>query len=325
MKFAKGDKICKLYDSHCFHEACLEKTLVRETYDDPWQDEEMVHASWADPLRQEAKRCGLAGTEGGDCEDQGAMLAETEDGDREQPDSVQLSKHCREYAAYPIQTKLKDGRPSIIIDPGSVGNLCGDRWAKEVATMAKANGRKPTHQLRERALQVSGVGNGSQQCHYDCRLPVAIRPEGGKVLQHAVLDIPAVENSDLPGLMGLSALKRNRAILDVNSLTLYFCGKDQYDLKDALPANTDKYQLETAPSGHLVLPCCEYKAGSSSRDYSLTLMAKSALPSTTAGQKRQVMWRRRSLLRPVAVHLLSGRWRSRFLRRLRTSQLTLHG
>ena len=152
--------------------------------------------------------------------------------------------------------------------------------------MAKANGRRPAHQRRDRALQVSGVGNGSQQCHYDCKLPVAIRPMGGSVLQHAVLEVPAVENSDLPGLMGLSALKKNRAVLDFNSLTLYFCGKDNYDLGAALPANTDKYQLETAPSGHLVLPCCEYKAGNTSRDYSLTLMAKSALPSSTAGEKQ---------------------------------------
>ena len=106
------------------------------------------------------------------------------------------------------------------------------------------------------------------------------------MLQHAMLEVPAVDNSDLPGLMGLSALKKNRAVLDFNSLTLYFCGKDHYDLGAALPANTDKYQLETAPSGHLVLPCCEYKTGNMSRDYSLTLMAKSALPSSTAGKKQ---------------------------------------
>ena len=146
--------------------------------------------------------------------------------------------------------------------------------------MAKANGRKPARQRRERALQVSGVGNGSQQCHYDCQLPVAIRPEGKRELQHATLELPAVTDSDLPGLMGLSALRKNRAILDFNTLTLYFCGKDNYDLKGALPAKTDKYKLETAPSGHLVLPCCEYKAGTNSEDYSMTLMARTALPST---------------------------------------------
>jgi hypothetical protein len=29
-----------------------------------------------------------------------------------------------------IQTQLPDGRKSLLIDPGSVGNLCGDKWAK---------------------------------------------------------------------------------------------------------------------------------------------------------------------------------------------------
>ena len=117
-------------------------------------------------------------------------LAETGIGEGETPERIQLSSHAREYAAYPIQTRLKDGRPSVIIDPGSVGNLCGDKWAKEVALMAKANGHKPAYQRRERALQVSGVGNGSQQCHYDCQLPVAIRPEGKRELQHALLEVP---------------------------------------------------------------------------------------------------------------------------------------
>ena len=193
--------------------------------------------------------------------------------------------HVRDYAAFPIQTRLQHGRPSIIIDPGSVGNLCGDRWAKEVALMAKANGRHPTHHLRERALQVSGVGNGSQKCHYDCDLPVAIRPVGQGKLQNGVLKVPAVEDSDLPGLMGLTALKKNKAILDFNTLTLYFCSDTQYSLEKSLPKGTDQYQLETAPSGHLVLPCCEYKVGSDNQDYSLTLMTESTQPSTTAVQQ----------------------------------------
>ena len=67
----------------------------------------------------------------------------------------------RDFSAYPIQTRLEDWRPSIIIDPGSVGNLCGDRWAKEIAMLAMSNGRNPVHRKRERALQVSGVGYAS--------------------------------------------------------------------------------------------------------------------------------------------------------------------
>eukprot|EP00974_Lingulodinium_polyedra_P052858 5081465-Lingulodinium_polyedra.AAC.1 len=74
-----------------------------------------------------------------------------------------------------INTRLADGRPSIIIDPGSVGNLCGNKWAKEVATAARKNGRRPSYMRRPRPSSVSGMGSGSQECHYDCTLPVAMK------------------------------------------------------------------------------------------------------------------------------------------------------
>ena len=85
--------------------------------------------------------------------------------------------------------------------------------------------------------------------------------------------------------MGLTALRKNRAILDFNTLTLYFCGEEGYDLNEVLPAETGRYKLEKAPSGHLVLPCCEYKAGTTNQEYSMTLMAKTALPSTIVEKK----------------------------------------
>eukprot|EP00974_Lingulodinium_polyedra_P066339 6420265-Lingulodinium_polyedra.AAC.1 len=66
-----------------------------------------------------------------------------------------------------INTRLADGRSSTIIDPGSVGNLRGDSWAKEVAKVAHQNGHRPSYARRLRPLAVSGVGNGSQECHYD--------------------------------------------------------------------------------------------------------------------------------------------------------------
>ena len=48
-----------------------------------------------------------------------------------------------------IHTQLPDGRPSILVDPGSVGNLCGDKWARSVAKAAHQNGMKPTYEKRE--------------------------------------------------------------------------------------------------------------------------------------------------------------------------------
>ena len=186
---------------------------------------------------------------------------------------------------YPIQTTLSDGRPSIIVDPGSVGNLCGDKWAKHVAMLAKKNGHRPSYNERPRPLEVCGVGNGSQSCHYDCTLPVAIQPENTSDTNIGDLRVPAVANSDLPGLLGLTALKKNRAVLDFTTLKLYFCGPNDYELEKGLPEGTDVYQLETAPSGHIVLPCCEYQKASTSSEHTLTLLSRDKRSSQGRGDR----------------------------------------
>ena len=186
-------------------------------------------------------------------------------------------------SSYPIKARLTDGRPSIIIDPGSVGNLCGDKWAKEVAILAHKNGHMPKHEKRHRPLEVCGVGNGSQQCHYDCSLPVAFRQDSGN--QQTVvgnLFSPAVADSELPGLLGLTALRKNRAVLDFTTLKLYFCGPADYDVANSLPEGTDIFQLELAPSGHIVLPCCEYEPASTSSQHTLTLLTRSSRSNSSS-------------------------------------------
>ena len=183
-------------------------------------------------------------------------------------------------SAYHIQTQLPDGRPAILVDPGSVGNLCGSRWAEKVALTAKRAGLKPKFQRRETPLTVSGVGNGSQSCRYDCALPVSLRlADQPDKASTGTLTIPSISNSDLPGLLGLQSLRKNRAVLDFNTLCLYFCGPGDSEMEKSLPPGTDKFQLELAPSGHLVLPCCEYGGSSSTTasDYSLTLVTKTSL------------------------------------------------
>ena len=103
---------------------------------------------------------------------------------------------------------------------------------------------------------MSGVGNGSQRCQYNCKLPIALTHQDG--VRSGTLNVPTVSNSELPGLLGLTAMKNNRAILDCNTNKLYFLGPGDYDLDKMMPPGTDAYQLEVAPSGHLVLPCCTY-------------------------------------------------------------------
>jgi hypothetical protein len=50
--------------------------------------------------------------------------------------------------SYHAVARLKSNKPALLIDPGSVHNLCGDRWAKEVATHAKRNGKEPGYERR---------------------------------------------------------------------------------------------------------------------------------------------------------------------------------
>ena len=175
---------------------------------------------------------------------------------------------------YHALTRLADGRPALLVDPGSVGNLCGESWARSVAEAAKKVGKMPTYTKRSRVLNVQGVGNGSQSCEHDMALPISMRTvEGDKVMSGKFVT-PAIPGSDVPGLLGLTALTTNRAILDCNTRQLHFCGPGDYDLTKLLPPGTDSLQLEIAPSGHLVLPCCEYDGAASSSTPAVSLLAR---------------------------------------------------
>ena len=92
-------------------------------------------------------------------------------------------------------------------------------------------------------------------------------------LVKGVFSTPAVANSDLPGLRGLTALRDNRAVLDFTTLKLYFFGPGDVRMSEAIPPGTDVFQLEVAPSGHIVLPCCEY-GNQEQAKHSLTLLAR---------------------------------------------------
>ena len=64
-------------------------------------------------------------------------------------------------------------------------------------------------------------------------------------------------DSHLPALLGLKALRENGAILNTQDLTLAFCGKEKPKIE--YPSGTEIFQLECAPSGHLMLPCSDYQ------------------------------------------------------------------
>ena len=144
--------------------------------------------------------------------------------------------------------------------------MCGDRWAKIVAQAAARSGKNPKYEKRNKPLNVSGVGHGSQSAPYDCTLPISLKQLDTETVSSGTVTTPAVGKSDPPGLLGLTALRKNKAIIDFSTLKMYFTGPGNYDLSRALPPGTDRFQCELAPSGHMVIPCCEYGGSAQQRD-----------------------------------------------------------
>ena len=68
----------------------------------------------------------------------------------------------------------------------------------------------------------------------------------------------ALKDSNTPGLLGLNSMRSNHAVLDTHTNILHFLPDNKWSLLEALPNGTKSLPLEPAPSGHLVLPCCEY-------------------------------------------------------------------
>jgi len=160
--------------------------------------------------------------------------------------------------SFHTETRLQDGTQGILIDPGSIGNLAGDSWVVECCTAGRANGRYSKQVKRDRPLRVSGVGEGSQEAKYNVIVPVCMKRADGSVCS-GTFETPAVKNSPLPSLLGLASLTNRRAVLDLQKKMLYFLGPGDYTLADAMPPGTESFELRSAPSGHLLLPCSHFK------------------------------------------------------------------
>jgi len=162
------------------------------------------------------------------------------------------------HASFHTETRPRGKVKGALVDPGSIGNLGGDAWSRELGIDAQANGRNIDHKPRDRPLNVSGVGNGSQSCTHNAILPIALEQMNGQC-SGGTFELPVVPNSQIPGLIGLASLIDKRGLLDMVNKRLYFLGEGDFDLPAALPPGTECYQLETAPSGHLILPMNNYE------------------------------------------------------------------
>jgi hypothetical protein len=173
-------------------------------------------------------------------------------------DALRNNNNTSETQCLHSETRPADGGQGLLLDIGSIGNLGGDEWSVDVATEAMKNGRTPTQVKRDRPLRVSGVGQGSETATHNVGLPMCFKKLSGE-FRSGNYETPIVKHSGLPGLLGLTSLTKLRALIDLTTNQVHFLGPDQCDLKSVLPPGTESYQLEYAPSGHLLLPCNHFK------------------------------------------------------------------
>ena len=141
-------------------------------------------------------------------------------------------------------------REGLLIDCGAVGNLAGDKWVKRTSDIAKAHGQGTTFKATAPS-SVEGVGTGAAVVNQIAVVPVCL--QNGAI---GSFETSMVSDSELPALMGLQTLTKNRALIDIANKRLVYVGHGGYDLK--LSPGSVTMQLEQVASGHLLLPCSEW-------------------------------------------------------------------
>ncbi len=170
------------------------------------------------------------------------------------------SEHRPNVSLSYMSLALPNGRPAVMLDIGSVGNIAGSRWIEMVMKYAADHGFKAQMRKRLKPLTASGVGHGRQQAVVDYRVPCAFLTGEGtdptdrsrsQSAIHASLDMPSLLDSDTPGLMGLLAIRNYSGIVDTRNVKLYVNtkGDAEFDLPKFLPAGYKEIQCHSLLQG----------------------------------------------------------------------------
>ena len=82
--------------------------------------------------------------------------------------------------AYLQSTELASGKPGLLVDIGSIGNLAGDAWARTVSKACGRLGWRPEVTERNKPLRVHGVGTQPSEAKHDVKLPIGIKKDHGR-------------------------------------------------------------------------------------------------------------------------------------------------
>jgi len=157
---------------------------------------------------------------------------------------------------YHASTRLKGGRLGLLVDPGAHSNLVGSEWADDMREACRRAGHPANSQALAQTFRVQGVGKDADPCVSQTEFPIAtqdISQAGAGVAGLDTFTAPEIPNSGVPALLGLETLRRNHALLDCGKAVLHLCGPGPLQIQ--LPPGSRSFDLEIAPSGHMLLPC----------------------------------------------------------------------
>jgi hypothetical protein len=164
---------------------------------------------------------------------------------------IDMFKQVMRNSVWHTSTRLPNGVECLLVDVGAHDNLMGSEFLRRVRKLLKQHGMDVTHHKLEHPLSVEGVGAHSQKCTEAASIPVVTaNGEGG------TFTAPIVPHSEIPALLGLKGLKKNRALIDCVNDRIYFLGEGEVLVR--LPPGSQSHQLIMSPSGHLMLPISHY-------------------------------------------------------------------
>ena len=150
--------------------------------------------------------------------------------------------------AFHAQVRIASG-DALLIDPGAYDNLVGSKFVERVGAIAQQAGQGMSWQKLKKQLEVEGVGKGADHTNDAVTMPICFE-DGTSGTYH----VPVIPDSQLPALLGLKALSKYKAVLDTHNKQLILVGAGGYKLQ--LSPGSKVLALQSAPTGHLMLPCC---------------------------------------------------------------------
>ena len=152
---------------------------------------------------------------------------------------------------YHATVRLGAGREGTVVDTGAVTSISGDKWIQRSQVLGEAYGHGTQLKTLAKPFGIEGVGKGSNQVTSEAIVPIALKT--GKLGSYSAR---VVHDSELPALLGLEPMIKQRTLLDLHNGKMIMLGAGGYSLRLA-PGST-VLELETAPSGHLILPTSEW-------------------------------------------------------------------